>query len=123
MVSPADGWEETENGYLADGGDTRVYVENDKDANGWNLQLAYQDHEQQKMLTRFKDVRTAWKFANLLTYHISFIGSSGAMGDFDPDTGGGLPDVVEEGCDGEEIYRDALGDREYMLDNALEESN
>lgn len=140
MVSPAEGWEDTENGYQTGGGSTRIYIlpvqiseanrmqsieviEGDEDADCWELMLAYQNHEMQKSLTKFKNVRTAWEFANLITHYISFFGPMSATGDFKPHTGGGLPDVVEEGRDGDEVYREALGDREYMLDNALEENS
>lgn len=137
MVSPKESWEETEQGYRSGGTEIyilptrtveqngRQYVEvidDAEEATQWDLLLEYRTH--QKEVATFEDPRTAWEFANALTHYISFIGPESGVSDLKRHNGGGgIEGIVEEGRDGEEVYREALGDREYMLDNALEESN
>lgn len=74
--------------------------------------------------TRFRDQRTAWEFAHLLTYlftDLGFMPAKSTMQDTSlSGEGYSLPTVVEEGSDAETVLRKAMGIEEHHLDRALD---
>jgi hypothetical protein len=80
--------------------------------------------ETRNVLTRFREVQTAWDFAHLLTHFVnqmvSVLVARSELRDSGYDGAGGLPEVVEVGESAEVVFREALAHREYHLDNALE---
>ena len=141
MTSPARDWDDVEDGYKK--GQNGIYVNplfrqsgdgmvmervvEEDDANAWGV--AVRDGlgtaaETHNVLTRFRDVQTAWEFAHLLTHFVNQMGSGrvarSELMESAYNNVGGLPQFVEAGESAEDVFREALAHREYRLDNALE---
>jgi len=138
MVSPADGWEDVEDGY--EQGHVGVYVEPiylkmderasfersapEEHANAYAVSIIEDlgtSAEKHRVMTRFEDQRPAWELAHILTRYIDYSrGPMVARGNLSEEAHsdeGGFPMLTESGA--EEAFREALGYYEYEADEFL----